>query len=108
MRITGIISLRGNGRFLDFNTFEMPKIDYVINAYSQYQTFTNTQDYFAYMGQIDTQILKLKENIEPKTKEKLKYEVLEKFAKTFSKEQIYKELENLRSKKTESEQDLNF
>lgn len=106
MRITGIISLRGNGRFLDFNTFEMAKIEYVMGAYSQYRTFVNTQDYFAYMGQIDTQILELKENIEPKTKEKLKYEVLEKFAKTFSKEQIYKELENLGSKKAKSENEV--
>lgn len=42
MRITGIISLRRNGRFLDFNTFEMPKIEYVMSVYSHYPTFETT------------------------------------------------------------------
>ncbi len=30
MRITGIVSLRGNGRFLDFNSFEIDKINYIL------------------------------------------------------------------------------
>lgn len=34
MRITGIISLRGNGRFLDFNQFEADKINYILENYS--------------------------------------------------------------------------
>lgn len=34
MRITGIISLRGGGRFLDFNTLEMKKIEYIIKNYT--------------------------------------------------------------------------
>ncbi|MGX2972452.1 AlwI family type II restriction endonuclease [Helicobacter sp. T3_23-1059] len=106
MRITGIISLRGNGRFLDFNTFEMPKIEYVMSVYSTLKTFATTQEYFAYMGQIDSQILEIKENIEPKTKENLKYEVLTKFAKTYTKEQIYKELKILESKKAKSENEV--
>lgn len=106
MRITGIISLRGNGRFLDFNTFEMPKIEYVMSAYSHYPTFETTQDYFAYMGQIDSQILEIKERIELKTKQNLKYEVLARFANTYTKEQIYKELKILESKKAKSENEV--
>lgn len=106
MRITGIISLRGNGRFLDFNTFEMPKIEYVMSAYSHYPTFETTQDYFTYMGQIDSQILEIKERIEPKTKQNLKYEVLARFANTYTKEQIYKELKILESKKAKSENEV--
>lgn len=33
MRITGIVSLRGNGRFIDFNTFESEKIQYILDNY---------------------------------------------------------------------------
>lgn len=106
MRITGIISLRGNGRFLDFNTFEMPKIEYVMSAYSSIKAFATTQEYFAYMGQIDSAILELKESIEPQTKQNLKYEVLAKFANTYTKEQIYKELKILESKKAKSENEV--
>lgn len=31
MRITGVVSLRGNGRFIDFNSFESEKIEYILN-----------------------------------------------------------------------------
>ena len=61
MRIAGIISLRGNGRFIDFNTFEISKIDYVLEHYSQYEKFDDKKAYFAYMGEIDSHILELKE-----------------------------------------------
>ena len=36
MRITGVVSLRGNGRFLDFNSFEINKIDYILDNYYTY------------------------------------------------------------------------
>ena len=34
MRITGVVSLRGNGRFIDFNSFESDKIEYILKHYS--------------------------------------------------------------------------
>ncbi|WP_231860255.1 AlwI family type II restriction endonuclease [Helicobacter himalayensis] len=52
MRICGLISLRGNGRFIDFNTFEMPKIKYVIKNYSIYPKFDDKKAYFDYMGKL--------------------------------------------------------
>lgn len=57
-------------------------------------------------GQIDSQILEIKEHIEPKTKQNLKYEVLAKFANAYTKEQIYKELKILESKKAKSENEV--
>lgn len=95
MRITGIISLRGNGRFLDFNTFEMPKINYVLEHYTTFETFSDKKAYFAYMGDIDGKILDIKESIESAHKDDLKYKTLNAFATKYSKEQIYKELESL-------------
>ena len=42
MRITGIFSLRGNGRFLDENKYEEQKIDYILANYSNIKPFNNT------------------------------------------------------------------
>lgn len=39
MRTTGIISLRGHGRFIDYNAWEIDKIDYILNKYSEYRAF---------------------------------------------------------------------
>ena len=47
MRSTGILSLRGNGRFLDFNSFEQKKIDYVLSKYSSIKIYLNLFWYFS-------------------------------------------------------------
>jgi hypothetical protein len=59
MRSTGVLSLRGNGRFLDFNTFEMTKIDYILNNYAAQPIHAAKADYYAYMGKIDTQLISI-------------------------------------------------
>ncbi|RDU59427.1 AlwI family type II restriction endonuclease [Helicobacter marmotae] len=105
MRICGIISLRGSGRFLDFNSFELAKIDYVIHNYSKFQTFSNKKAYFTYMGSIDERILEIKE-IVAEHQESLKLQTLQNFAKQYSKEQIYKELKILGSKKSYSNDEV--
>ena len=50
MRITGVISLRGNGRFVDFNSFEMTKINYILSHYDDYTNYTVKKDFFEYIG----------------------------------------------------------
>lgn len=102
MRITGIISLRGNGRFLDFNTFELPKIKYVIANYSNLKNFADKEAYFAYMGEIDSLILEIQEISEPSNQNMLKLQTLQRFALAYSKEQIYQELRILTSKRLSS------
>lgn len=102
MRITGIISLRGNGRFLDFNTFELPKIEYVIANYSNLKHFADKKAYFEYMGEIDSLILEIQEISKPSDQNSLKLQTLQKFALTYSREQIYQELRILTSKRLSS------
>ena len=53
MRITGIISLRGNGRFIDWNTFETDKINYLIDNYTHFATFEDEREYYSYISAID-------------------------------------------------------
>ncbi len=35
MRLTGLISLRGGGRFIDINKNEQEKVDYILKNYSK-------------------------------------------------------------------------
>ncbi|MBD5205196.1 MAG: AlwI family type II restriction endonuclease [Bacteroidales bacterium] len=53
MRITGLISLRGAGRFIDLNHNEDDRINYVLERYSTYPKFSNERDYFNYMANVD-------------------------------------------------------
>ncbi len=106
MRICGLISLRGNGRFIDFNTFEMPKIKYVIKNYSIYPKFDDKKAYFDYMGEIDSHILEIKETSALIDKNDLKLKTLQEFANKYSKEEIYKELNILNSKKIASKDEI--
>ena len=100
MRITGVVSLRGNGRFLDYNTLEQNKIDCVLEHYSTYPTFTNPKEYTEYMGQIDSNILSIKNDITIDL-DTLKQNTLKKYAQNYDKKDIYEELK-LVCKKRES------
>ena len=41
IRITGIFSIRGMGRFIDFNELEHDKINYILEKYGEYRAFNN-------------------------------------------------------------------
>lgn len=99
LRITGIFSLRGMGRFIDLNTFQIEKIDYIISKYTDYKTFNNELEYFEYMGHIDSQIINLVSNIPISTVEKIKVDALKKFSSEYSIQTISNELDILSSKK---------
>lgn len=104
MRITGVLSLRGNGRFLDINTFESQKIEYILNNYCTYQTYADKKSYFEYMGSIDNAILDLQtediENVEDIKQKALKY-----WADNYSIDDIVEEI-NIVTKKGESKNEV--
>ena len=91
MRITGIFSLRGNGRFLDFNNYEEETINYVLSNYSSFNSFENKDEYFNYISDIDSKII---ETIKSSTMDRLetKEQALIKWSKIFTKEDVEKEL----------------
>lgn len=91
MRITGIVSLRGNGRFLDFNSFELEKINYILQNYSDYPHFVTKQEYFEYMGEVDSNILTAHEVAESNIND-VRAKTLNEWAVQNSKEDIIKEL----------------
>lgn len=108
MRSTGILSLRGNGRFLDINTFENEKIEYVISEYSSYKQYDTKEEYYEYMGMIDNNILTLEEKVSESDKNILRVNTLLKFAESYSSEKIYEELQILSERKESHDSLLKF
>lgn len=100
MRITGLISIRGNGRFVDFNSFEAERIDYVIRNYTLFDSFSNKRDYFKYMGNIDPHILRI-QHFEPIGMATVKENTIAQWAENHDKNFIYNEL-NITCSKAES------
>lgn len=106
LRITGIFSLRGMGRFLDINSFKKDKIEYLLKNYGTYKNFSDEIEYFNYMGEIDSNILELKDNISITDLDEIRIKALKKFAKNYSTEIIFEELINLEKNKNSKDEYL--
>ena len=92
MRITGVISLRGNGRFIDFNSFESEKIEYILSHYAEYDTYTDKNAYFRYMGTVDTDIVTMVQPVNEDAVNDVRTATLNQWAEQYSKEEIIHEL----------------
>lgn len=57
MRLTGLISLRGGGRFVDINKNEQKKVDYALANYSTYKKYATEEEYFKYMATVDDNLI---------------------------------------------------
>lgn len=102
MRSTGIISLRGCGRFIDYNSWEIDKINYILQTYSTCKTFASKNDYFNYISSIDYTIINIASSM-PVDVSALKKSSLQKFASKYSKENIRYELKILCEKKASTD-----
>lgn len=60
MRMTGLISFRGGGRFIDINHNEDDKIEYIINTFSNYKKYETEVEYFKYMSSVDKHLFDIK------------------------------------------------
>ena len=102
MRITVIVSLRGNGRFLDWNTFKLDKIYYLINNYSEFELFTDEREFYNYISVIDEALYESEEI--PDTTD-LKKRVIARYAAEYDNEKIISELNILthRNSRTDDE-----
>ncbi len=57
MRYTGLISLRGGGRFVDINSDETDKVEYILKNYAGYKTYTDAKEYYQYVSTVDSGLL---------------------------------------------------
>lgn len=101
MRITGVVSLRGNGRFIDFNSFEMEKIEYILDNYVNYSNYQSKREFFDYMGSIDTEIVSLTQIVDDSIVFDARINTLNQWATEYAKEDIANEL-NILSRNGES------
>lgn len=92
LRLTMLISLRGAGTFIDINSNERNKINYIINNYSMNINFSNEDEYFDYMGAIDEELNFMQETEESEEEKDIKEKTIEEWAKEkdwdFYKEEI--------------------
>lgn len=92
MRITGVVSLRGNGRFLDFNSFEMEKINYILGNYVDYENYNTKAEFFQYIGSIDTNIVTITPTVDETIVADARIATLNQWADEYSKQDIINEL----------------
>lgn len=100
MRMTGLISLRGAGRFIDINKNENEKVDYILSHYSHYTHFNDERAYFDYMAELDTNLIQITSHKpSASTSEKL----LDNWLSIYNWAMIKKELTNLATKKSSTD-----
>lgn len=100
MRMTGLISLRGAGRFIDINKNESDKVDYILSHYSHYTHFDDERAYFDYMAELDTNLIQISSHKpSASTSEKL----LDNWLSIYNWAMIKKELTNLATKKSSTD-----
>ncbi len=103
MRLTGLFSLRGGGRFIDINTKESATVDYILKNYVSFKEFETEKDFFDYIGKIDHDLIATLSVF--KAPAKTTKAELEKWVNHYAWESIKNELLNLAQKKS-SEDDI--
>lgn len=105
MRLTGLISLRGAGRFIDINRNEQKKVDYTLDNYSKYKKCKTDKEYFEYMAKIDENLI-LSESKPTNAEERDKF--LVKWVNIYPWKIIKEELINLESEKLTKDNILKY
>ncbi|MEK6646536.1 MAG: AlwI family type II restriction endonuclease [Candidatus Firestonebacteria bacterium] len=98
MRLTGLISLRGGGRFIDINTKEMATVDYILKNYIFYPKFTSERQFFEYIGAVDNNLIATLSVYRALVR--ITDKELEKWVKHYEWETIKSEMLNLAQKKS--------
>ncbi len=101
MRLTGLFSLRGGGRFIDINKKEFEAVNYILNNYINYKEYETEKEFFEYMGRIDRNLISSLSVFKAPTKT-TKYE-LQKWANHYVWDSIKTELLNLAQRKSSSD-----
>ena len=105
MRLTGLVTLRGGGRFIDVNKNEQDKIDYILENYSEYKKYSTEKQYFEYISSIDANLFSLK----PRSVSTLDREqLLVKWVHCYDWKTIKKELLNLSHKRVSQDDTLKY
>ena len=98
MRLTGLITLRGAGRFIDINTKEIETVNYILQSYSLEKKFETEKEFYNYISIVDFDLVsKLSIYVAPvKTTNK----ELEKWVEFYQWKKIKTEMLNLAQNKS--------
>ena len=105
MRLTGLISLRGAGRFIDINHNEEEKVNYVLAHYASYKKYTSEREYFNYMAKVDKKLFTI---TAPSTSPSQSEQLLKTWLKVFTWDAIKNELAILSKRKASKDDILKF
>jgi hypothetical protein len=106
MRLTGLITIRGAGRFIDINTKEINTINYILQNYSIIKQFETEREFFNYISVIDYDLIStLSVHI---AQEKTTNKELEKWVDYYKWENIKSEILNLAKNKSSKDSILKF
>ena len=97
LRSTGIISLRGNGRLIDINNFEIDRVDYIVSEYADYPIIEGEKNYYLYMGKIDKSLIEIHTAISRSDILDIRQRTLQLWAAEMGTEEIVKEVKSLTS-----------
>lgn len=103
MRLTGLFSLRGGGRFIDINTKESAAVNYILQNYISYPESATEKDFFDYIGKVDHNLIATLSVF--KAPARTTKAELEKWVNHYAWESIKTEMLNLAQKKS-SEDDI--
>jgi len=104
MRLSGVITIRGMGRFVDINSLEAEKVEYILSHYSEIIEFEDEETYFNYMAAIDYELVSPDREIMPTDEEK--YRLFSRWVDQFDLETLKEELTILCNTRTQSHNDL--
>ena len=104
MRLTGIITIRGMGRFVDINSLEAEKVEYILEHYSTIYTFDDEASYFTYMSSIDYELVSDDRVILPSNEEK--YRLFMQWVNHFELDVLKEELIVLSNSRAQSRNDI--
>lgn len=57
MRLTGLISIRGGGRFVDINAKETKAVTYIIENYANYLDYESEEVFFNFISKVDKKLV---------------------------------------------------
>lgn len=92
VRITGVFSMRGMGRFLDLNDLEHEKVDYVLGTYGDYKLFPSEIEYYDFVGTMDPKIVSIETDTAGYNLSEIRQTKLAEIADKYTQEEIRNEL----------------
>lgn len=105
MRLTGLISLRGGGRFIDINKNEQEKVQYVLENYTDYERFDTEESYFEYISTVDKNLISFVPKPVSITEQD---KFLAKWVSVYDWDTIHKEMLNLSNKRLTKDETLKY